>query len=270
MTWLGLTPDDGGQAPDVVIGDVHGALEPLSNALRRQGLLDRMGSWCGGQRTLWLLGDFMDRGPDGSGVVHLVRRLQHQAADDGGAVHALLGNHEVLALGKRRFGALRLETPAGPRSFHDSWQRNGGREQDQRDLSDEDFAWLASLPGMALTGSHLLVHADTTQYLHWGSDITGVNDTLRSRLQSEDPLDVWDVWARLTTRHAFRDRPSVARDFLREFGGSRLVHGHSIIADFHGHPAPLTQGPDVYADGLVVDIDGGLYDGGPCIVLHLP
>ncbi|MFJ3957389.1 metallophosphoesterase [Arthrobacter sp. NPDC090010] len=267
-------PSSGSRAMDgstsAVIGDVHGALHPLMAALRHAGFLDVRGRWAGGERTLWFLGDFMDRGPDGSGVVQLVRRLQDAAPQDGGAVHALLGNHEVLALGRHRFGGRRLETPAGPRSFEDSWRRNGGRESDQNELSEDDFAWLAALPGMALTGSALLAHADTTEYLSFGSSVEQVNESLAARLSSDDPLQLWEVWARLTTRHAFREDPQVAQDFLAAFGGEFLVHGHSIIGDVHGHPAPLTQGPDVYAEGRVVDIDGGLYEGGPCIVLPLP
>ncbi|MDP5226964.1 MULTISPECIES: metallophosphoesterase [Arthrobacter] len=267
-------PDAEAPARSAVVGDVHGALHPLMAALRHAGLLDVHGHWAGGTRTLWFLGDYLDRGPDGAGVVHLVRHLQSEAADDGGAVHALLGNHEVLALGRHRFGTRRLETAAGPRSFEDSWRRNGGRDGDHRELDEDDFAWLARLPGMALApstaGPQLLLHADTTEYRAFGSTVEEVNAGLAERLSSDDPLRHWDVWARLTTRHAFRGRSSVAAGFLREFGGVRMIHGHSIIGDALGHPAPLTDGPDVYAEGLVVDIDGGLYDGGPCLVLPLP
>ena len=52
----------------------------------------------GRDARLWLVGDLVDRGPDGVGVIELVRRLQRE-----GDVHCLLGNHELLLLAARRF-----------------------------------------------------------------------------------------------------------------------------------------------------------------------
>jgi len=45
-----------------------------------------------------LCGDLVDRGPDDRAILDLVRRLQKEAKSAGGAVHALLGNHEVMNL----------------------------------------------------------------------------------------------------------------------------------------------------------------------------
>ena len=46
------------------------------------------GAWSGGRASLWLLRDYVDRGPDGVGVIELIMRLQEQAADAGGTDEA--------------------------------------------------------------------------------------------------------------------------------------------------------------------------------------
>ena len=98
-----------------VVGDVHGHREELVDALRAEGLVDDEGAWSGGERHLWFLGDFVDRGPDGVGAIDLVMRLQEQAADAGGQVETLLGNHEILALGMYHFGDEQVPSDFGPR-----------------------------------------------------------------------------------------------------------------------------------------------------------
>jgi hypothetical protein len=81
-----------------VVGDVHGEYDKLVRLLRDAGLVDGELRWSGGDTTLWFLGDYVDRGPDGVGVVELVMRLQVEADEAAGKVGALLGNHEPVIL----------------------------------------------------------------------------------------------------------------------------------------------------------------------------
>ena len=78
----------------VAIGDVHGAYEEFTGILRMAGLLDQRDRWSGGRAHLVQTGDVLDRGADSRKVIDLLRRLEREAAGAGGAVHALLGNHE--------------------------------------------------------------------------------------------------------------------------------------------------------------------------------
>src|SRR5450631_3863885 len=98
-----------------VVSDVHGHVKDLVAALRQENLLDSDRAWCGGQARLTFLGDYFDRGPDGIAVVDLVRRLQDEAATSSGRVDALIGNHEILALGMRRFGDRQVSSYLGSR-----------------------------------------------------------------------------------------------------------------------------------------------------------
>ncbi|HET6500475.1 MAG TPA: metallophosphoesterase [Amycolatopsis sp.] len=258
-----------------VVGDVHGHREELVEALRESKLVDSAGDWCGGEATLWFLGDFVDRGPDGVGVIDLVMGLQAQAGRAGGAVHALLGNHEILLLGMHRFGDTEVPRQSdgfGPRSFARSWLINGGQPEDQDELRSEHVEWLSTRPLVAHAADHLLVHSDTLEYLEWGEDAEEINEVVGEILAGDDIVEWWEVWRRMTTRYAFRgpDGPGMAAALLERLGGERIVHGHSVIADQLGiHPAEI-EAPFLYAGGRALGIDGGLFAGGPCLVVRLP
>jgi hypothetical protein len=261
------TPD----IPTYVVGDVHGMRRELAEALQAAGLTDGAGDWCAGATRLWFVGDFFDRGPDGVGVVDDVMRLAGQAREVGGEVSSLLGNHEVLTLGVHRFGEREIAANTGRRSFQQSWLLNGGVAADQEALEQRHVEWLAGLPALAHAGEHLLMHSDTREYLGWGESVAAVNATVRDVLAGGDMDAWWDIFRRLTTRYAFRSErgASVATEMLSHFGGETIVHGHTLIADqLAVDPETVTE-PLRYADGLVLNVDGGLFAGGPCLVVKL-
>lgn len=97
----------------VAIGDVHGAYPELVDVLQGTGLVDGELHWNGGATHLVTTGDFLDRGDRPVEVVELLMRLQEEAESAGGAVHVLLGNHEIMSL----TGDLRYVTPGGFASF---------------------------------------------------------------------------------------------------------------------------------------------------------
>jgi hypothetical protein len=255
-----------------VIGDVHGHRAELACALHDAGLITPDKKWCGATANVWFLGDFFDRGPNGLGVVDLVMNLSTQAADAGGSVRALLGNHEVLTLGMHRFGDREVSADVSPRSFARSWHLNGGLAADQAALTDRHIQWLATCPALALADDHLLMHSDTVEYLAWGTSIDEINESVAAVLAGDDIVKWWECWRKLTTRYAFRGPAGVgmAAKILAILGGSRIVHGHSVIADQLGVTPSQVDGPLVYADGRVIGVDGGVFVGGPCLVVRLP
>ena len=255
-----------------VVSDIHGHLEPFAVALGRAKLLDSDGAWCGGGARLTILGDFFDRGPDGIAVVDLIRRLQDEAGAAGGQVDALLGNHEILALGMRRFGDQQVPSHfGGNRSFARSWSLNGGRLGDQERLTDQHIAWLSGLDAIVLAGRDLLLHTDTIEYLQWGDSVDRINDAVRQVLAGDECGKWWECWVRLTARYAFADSGGerAAVGVLDRLGGERIVHGHSIIASLTGQDSTEVTGPFLYAGGRALAIDGGIYAGGPCLVVRL-
>lgn len=255
-----------------VVSDLHGHAELLVVSLEQAGLVDAGGAWCGGQARLTFLGDYFDRGPDGIGVVDLIRRLAEEAAETGGRVDALIGNHEILALGMSRFGDEHVRSELWSRSsFARSWTLNGGQVRDQERLTSEHIAWLSGLDVIALDGPNLLQHSDTTEYLRWGNTIERINNAVRDVLASDNLEQWWECWARLTTRYAFAsvDGAQVAADMLSQLGGERIIHGHTFISTLVGRESSEITGPLSYAGGRALAIDGGIYSGGPCLLVQL-
>jgi hypothetical protein len=90
----------------VAVGDVHGAYDRFVEILQAAQLVDGRSRWIGGHAHLVQLGDIVDRGADSRKALDLLRTLEEQARDAGGAVHALIGNHEVMRmLGDLRYTA---------------------------------------------------------------------------------------------------------------------------------------------------------------------
>lgn len=82
----------------VAISDVHGDFDAMVTTLRAAGIINEQLDWRAGNAQLVITGDLLDRGPDSRRVMDLVRALEIGAEKQGGAVHLLLGNHEVMNL----------------------------------------------------------------------------------------------------------------------------------------------------------------------------
>ncbi|MFF9085712.1 metallophosphoesterase [Streptomyces sp. NPDC014991] len=270
-----------GPGPLYVVGDVHGYLDELMTALQTQGLVDASGQWCAGTSRLWFLGDFTDRGPDGIGVIDLVMRLSAEAAAAGGYCKALMGNHELLLLGAKRFGDTPVNSGAGTATFQAAWLLNGGQKTDMDRLQDHHLQWMARLDAVEEVDGYLLIHSDTTAYLDYGDSIEAVNDTIREALTRNDADEVWDLFRKFTKRFSFRDEggADAVRSLLDTYGGTRVVHGHSPIPYLLGEvgseegeegTGPAVVGPHVYADGLAIAMDGGVTMAGKLLVQQLP
>ncbi|MET9953254.1 metallophosphoesterase [Streptomyces sp. NPDC006339] len=271
-----------GRGPLYVVGDVHGYLDELLQALHAQGLIDENGVWSAGNARLWFLGDFTDRGPDGIGVIDLVMRLSAEAAAAGGYCKALMGNHELLLIGAKRFGDTPVSSGAGTATFQAAWLLNGGQKQDMDRLQDVHLQWMSRLDAVVEEDGHLLLHSDTTAYLEYGGTIEDVNDKVHEILNRNDADEVWDLFRKFTKRFAFRDEaagPQAVQELLGTYGGRRIVHGHSPIPYLLGQVGtedgeegerPVVDGPHVYADGLAIAMDGGVTMAGKLLVVQLP
>jgi hypothetical protein len=258
-----------------IIGDVHGQHDKTVSLLREADLIDKRLAWSGGDAHLWFMGDFFDRGPEGLAAVDLVMHLQGEAARDGGSVQSLIGNHEMLIMSAQRFGD---RPTAWGGNFIGDWLMNGGQESDLIHLTPVHVEWLSNLPAMALLGDTLLMHADAGFYLEYGKSVNGVNAAFRSILLSDDAA-AWDLLlGRFGQRLAFMDPESggddpaarvFAAELLKKYGGRKLVHGHTPIGSITGKPHSDVIEPLVYQGGMCVNVDGGMYKGGPGFVYEL-
>ncbi len=194
--------------PVVAFGDVHGAYEDWSTMLQEVGVVDAQLNWSGGNTHLVSLGDLLDRGPDSRKVIELLIKLEQQAAQAGGAVHLVLGNHEVMVMtGDLRYAspeefaafaadetqAERDEVYAQYRAFNP-----GGSEADARQRFDDAyppgyFALRKAFSregaiGSWLTKQPFVIKVNDKVYLHGGIASVSAQDSLASlngKLQGE-------------------------------------------------------------------------------------
>ncbi|MCX6564825.1 MAG: metallophosphoesterase [Candidatus Aminicenantes bacterium] len=108
----------------VAIGDLHGAYDPFVEILTDLKIIDRRLHWIAGKTHLVQMGDVMDRGPAAREILDLIRRLEIEAGEAGGAVHMLLGNHEEMNILGLSFEIKGYVTPEQFRAFLPDWIRN--------------------------------------------------------------------------------------------------------------------------------------------------
>ncbi|XP_030464413.1 shewanella-like protein phosphatase 1 [Syzygium oleosum] len=82
----------------VAVGDLHGDLEKARRAFQMAGVLSSDGQdiWTGKETVLVQLGDILDRGDDEIAILSLLRSMDKQAQEEGGAVFQINGNHETM------------------------------------------------------------------------------------------------------------------------------------------------------------------------------
>jgi hypothetical protein len=238
-----------------VVGDVQGFLRPFQRVLHDNQLIDADGRWLAGGATLVVVGDLVDRGPDGIGVIELLMHLQAEARREGGRVNVLIGNHDVLLLAARRFGEPLLT----------SWLEGGGVPRDLEALTDAHATWLGGLPAMAIEREVLFMHADAMFYLDYGASIAEVNDAFTHILTGHS-TEAWQhLLSQFEEHRAFSgaDGEAHLNRYLETFGARRLVHGHTPVPRMLQVAAETVTHAYEYGGGRCVNVDPGIYLGGP-------
>ena len=192
----------------VAFGDVHGAWEDWTTLLQEVGVVDAQLNWSGGKTHLVSLGDLIDRGPGSRKVVELLMKLDKQAAKAGGAVHLVLGNHEVMVMtGDLRYVSAAEfaafagdETPEEREQFYADYRRfnAGGDEATVRRTFDEQYpAGFVALRkafsqqgaiGSWLLGQPFVIRVNDKVYMHGGIAGESSEETLvalNTKLQGE-------------------------------------------------------------------------------------
>lgn len=155
-----------------VLGDTHGELDALIDGLRAAGLVDSELRWSGGTSHLVFAGDLTDRGPDVIGLLWLVYRLEREAADAGGAVHVVLGNHEIMVM----LGDLRY---VHPKEVHIA-ELHGVPYDQLFDVRTSILGrWLASKPALIRVDRALIAHGGLGERFA-DFDLVALDDSLRA------------------------------------------------------------------------------------------
>lgn len=96
---LRIAPDSFAQPEKLlVLSDIEGNFNALYSFLLNNGVMNKQYEWTYGQGHLVLDGDFIDRGKNTTQVLWLIYSLEEKAEQQGGKVHYILGNHEIMNL----------------------------------------------------------------------------------------------------------------------------------------------------------------------------
>jgi hypothetical protein len=209
----------------VAVGDLHGDLDAALGVLAMAGLVDGQGAWIGGDAILVQTGDTTDRGPRSLGVMELMRRLEGEAAAAGGAVHALLGNHEAMNLR----GDWRYVSEEDVAEF-------GGLEARKAAFAAEApiGAWLREADTAVIVEGVVFVHGGIRpQWAALGAPgiSKAVQEALAGRASPEILGDEGPLWYR---GYALAPEPVACAELteaLTALAARRMVVGHSTRKD---------------------------------------
>jgi len=227
----------------VAMADWHGDLEAARRALRLAGAIDDEDRWIGGDLVVVQTGDLLDRGDQERAILDLVDRLRREAAAAGGALHVLLGNHELMNV----LGDFRYVTDGGWTEFADL---------DHADL-DPDLAalpplqrpraaafrpggryarQLAEYPVVLVIGRYVFVHGGVLPG-HLAYGLERLNRETSAWLRGEGPQPALlqeresPVWARTYCKEPDTESCSLLDQVLAELDCDRMFAGHTIQRD---------------------------------------
>jgi len=86
------------EAKVAALSDVHGQYDVTIKLLQANKIIDEENNWIWGDGHLVIVGDVFDRGDQVTEILWLLHKLERQAPKQGGQVHLLLGNHEIMVL----------------------------------------------------------------------------------------------------------------------------------------------------------------------------
>ncbi len=210
--------------PVLIVGDVHGDLERLFQALKPYP--------SSGWHTIFL-GDLVDYGMFGVGALRYARDRANSTV--------LLGNHEVAML-----WALRDPSRIG------WWIGVGGQRHDLDELANDAplQEWMRQRPAMVrLSDRTLIQHCGHDGYgvliEAGGPDpVDAINARVHDLLLHEGETTLWDV---MSARNIFATSPERLDRWLEATGSRRVVFGHTP----HGGRVP-----ESYFGGKAINFDG--------------
>lgn len=242
----------------VALGDLHGDLAATRRALRLAGAIDEHDDWAGGELTLVQTGDVLDRGDDDRAILDLLLRLRTQAAEAGGEVLLLSGNHELMNV-QLNFGYV---TAGGMAAF--------GGEAGRVNAFRPGGAYaqkLAQLPIMLKLGDTVFVHGGILpEHVAYGLD--RMNDEVQRWMRGElfqlpAIVNAGDglLWTRVYSSATDELGCEILQRTLDLLEAKRMVVGHT----------PQLEGITSACDDKVWRIDVGMsrFYGGPVQALAI-
>ncbi len=162
----------------VALSDIEGNFDGFSSFLMTNNIIDTDYNWIFGNGHLVLNGDFVDRGNNVVPVLWLIYKLEKQAESQGGKVHYILGNHEIMNFqGKWSYNDRRYIKSAQTVSKENDWDKAiRFMYSDKTELGK----WIRSKNVAEKIGNYIFVHAGLSpEILKYKVSIADINRIAR-------------------------------------------------------------------------------------------
>lgn len=224
----------------LILSDPHGNWTCFSSILKEWKVVNQDYRWTFGENQLVVIGDVFDRGKDVLPIYWLLYKLEKEAAEAGGQLVFLLGNHEGMVLG----GDLRYTKS---KYLHLADTLNIPYEK-LWDKHTELGRWLSTRNTMQLIGNNLFVHAGLSlNFFDKNKSIPEVNKIMseglflskQERKEASDDIAFMyatygPIWYRGMVHSADKYFPLYPDDLPKIFDkykAKRLFVGHTIFDD---------------------------------------
>lgn len=218
----------------LVLSDIEGNFKAFRELLQSNGVIDKNYNWTFGSGHLVLTGDIFDRGEQVTECLWLIYSLEEKAQAQGGYVHFILGNHEIMNLhGDNRY-------------VSEKYKKNAAMlERTTKDLYSETTElgkWLRTKNVVEKIGNILFTHGGISPQLNrLKLSLNEINLIARKYYDksSDGVLDrstkivVGDAYSPFWFRGYYygiltdKDIDSV----LTNYSVSRIVTGHTVVSD---------------------------------------
>lgn len=240
-------------APSVLyaLSDVHGGYDRLVTLLEANQIIAASPAspdavrWAAGGAVLVVVGDLIDKGPDGLLVIEALRVLEVDAEAQGGRVVVLAGNHEA------EFFVDPLNDKADADDGIDVELRAAGI--DPAALAggeDARGAWLRQRPLGARVGAWFFAHAGNTK----GRSVSELSQILEGALTAEGyaGAEITGSDSILEARDWYADDDTLGARYAAALGAEHIVFGHDPDALGASGKIALGQG------GTLLRVDCGM------------
>tara|TARA_B100000809_G_scaffold154497_1_gene151852 strand:+ start:1356 stop:2447 length:1092 start_codon:yes stop_codon:yes gene_type:complete len=216
------------------VSDIEGNLYAFHKLLRANEVIDANSNWIFGNGHLVLVGDFVDRGLNVTQCLWLIYKLEQQASKNGGGVHFILGNHELLDLNGHNIHV---------RSKYKNLASKLGLNytKDFIGINSELGRWLRTKNSIEKIGDLLFIHAGISQeLLNLELSLKEINQIVRGSVgHLNDPDSISNIIlgkkGPLCDRGMGHNQDSetakVIDNSKQYFNVSTLIIGHSTVSD---------------------------------------
>ena len=213
-----------------MISDIEGNFKGFAEILQAAGVINKEFNWTYGKGHLVLDGDFFDRAVNVTECLWLIYKLEDEAELQGGKVHLILGNHEMMDL-RGNFKYLRkkyLENAKALNLEYNKWY-----------APDTELGkWLRSKNGIEKIGDYLFVHGGISK--DFPKDryaLTEINDNIRTSIdkvfkEGEASKDIFigsqsPLWYRGIANQ--EESSDDVEQTLKSFNATKMILGHTIF-----------------------------------------